>query len=340
MSNSNRSSFYVNLPAGALVIVILSRLLRLPKDVQSETTSKRLIQYIDPLGMATLLPAIFCLLLASQWGGATYNWSSARIASLLVLAGVLLIAFIRVELKRQEKALVPPRVIRMRPIAFASLFTVLFAGAYFTTIHYLPIWFQATKGATTVTSSIMCLPLMFSIVLFSSATGALITAMRTAIPFFYTSTILSAIGAGLITTFKSTTTHPKWIGYQVLLGAGVGMGIQLPVMAVQAVLPAPDIPVGTAIVSFCHVFGGTVFLSLGRVLFAERLNTGIGDSVPEVCPSTVQEIAATDLSSVVDPAYMAAVRAVYHSALISTWYLATSLFAAALVGAGGLHFLS
>lgn len=213
---------------------------------------------------------------------------------------------------------------------------VLFAGAYFTIVYYLPIWFQAVKDASAANSSIMCLPLMLSMVIFSFVTGAGVTATGNSVPFFYIATVLATVGAGLMTTFEVDTGHPNWIGYQVLLGSGVGMGIQLPIIAVQAVLPAADIPVGTAIVTFCQTFGGAIFVSVAEALFANRLRAGIMQTVLGVSPRIVQEVGATNLGNVIDAQHMDAVKGVYNDALVSAWYLTVALFGIAVLGAVGM----
>lgn len=291
---------------------------------------------MDPLGIVTFLPAIVCLLLAVQWGGTTYPWSNARIIVLFVLAGVLLIVFVVVQLSLQENAMVPPRILRMSLIAYSSIFMIAFSGAYFTIVYYLPIWFQAIKGASAVNSGIMCLPMMLSMVIFSFITGGGVTATGKRLPFFILATILSTIGAGLVTTFETDTGHPKWIGYQVLVGAGVGMGVQLPVITAQAVLPAPDIPVGTAIVTFCQTFSGAIFVAVSQALFANQLRSGILNTVPGISPSIVQQIGATNLDAVIDAKDMPAVQEVYNVALVSTWYLAVALFGVSVAAVGGM----
>ncbi|KAG2417902.1 hypothetical protein HFD88_001001 [Aspergillus terreus] len=329
-------SFYINLPIGAVVIVVLLQFLHVPSTVPVEASSKTLFQHMDPLGVITFLPAIVCLLLALQWGGTTSPWANGRIIALFVLAGVLLIAFLAIQRKCQDNAMVPPRIITMRPVAFSSLFMTLFAGAYFTIIYYLPIWFQAIKNASAVNSGIMCLPLMLSMVIFSFVAGGGVTATGNPVPFFYIATVLAAAGAGLMTTFEVHTGHPKWIGYQVLLGSGVGMGIQLPIIAVQAVLPAADIPVGTAILTFCQTFGGAIFVSVAQAVFANRLQAGLLRAVPGVSPGLVQEVGATNLDTVIDAQHMGAVKVVYNDALVSAWYLAVALFSVAVLGAVGM----
>ncbi|BCS28401.1 MFS-type gliotoxin efflux transporter gliA [Aspergillus puulaauensis] len=331
-----RWCFYINLPIGAVVIVILAVFLQIPPIIHSQSDRKTLIEHMDPLGIVAFLPAIVCLLLAVQWGGTTYPWSNVRIIVLFVLARLLLVAFIAIQLTLQENAMVPPRILRIFPIAYSSVFMIVFSGAYFTIVYYLPIWFQAIKSASAVSSGIMCLPMMLSMVIFSFITGGGVTATGKHLPFFVVATVLSTIGAGLVTTFATDTGHPKWIGYQVLVGAGVGMGVQLPVITAQAVLPAPDIPVGTAVVTFCQTFSGAIFVAVSQALFANRLRSGILTTVPGVSPSIVQQIGATNLDAVIDAEYMPAVRKVYNEALVSTWYLAVALFGVSVGVVGGM----
>ena len=87
---------------------------------------KARIMQLDPVGTIIFLPGIICLLLALQWGGLTYPWSSNRIIALLVVFAVLISIFIVVQVRNPENATVPPRIISQRSMAFGSwyIFTV------------------------------------------------------------------------------------------------------------------------------------------------------------------------------------------------------------------------
>jgi hypothetical protein len=333
------ASFYINLPIGGVVILTLVAFLRLPRLLQPErSTWAETLRRLDPWGTVTFLPGIVCLLLALQWGGTTYTWSNGRIIALFILSGVLLIAFIVIQVLRQEYAMVPPRILRVRNVLFGSLFNLFLSAAFFDIVYYLPIWFQAIEEVSAVQSGIRCLPLVLAMVIFSVLAGAGVTALKgNYVPFFFVSSILSAIGAALMTTFTVTTPEPRWIGYQFLFGAGAGMGIQLPIIAAQAVLPADDIPVGTAVITFCQTFGGAIFISVSQTLFTNQLRRGILNTVPGVQPSVVQNLGATDLATVFDPQELPAVQKVYNSALVSTWYIAIALSVLTLIGAAGIR---
>jgi hypothetical protein len=65
---------------------------------EAGTTVREQINQLDPIGTLFFLPGILCLLLALQWGGSTYAWGNGRIIALLVLAGLLMIAFVAVQI--------------------------------------------------------------------------------------------------------------------------------------------------------------------------------------------------------------------------------------------------
>lgn len=80
---------------------------------------------------------VVCLLLALQWGGSTYDWDNGRIIALLVLTGLLLIAFIGIQMWKKDYGTVPPRVFKQRSMAAGALFSFALGGAFFVFVYYL-----------------------------------------------------------------------------------------------------------------------------------------------------------------------------------------------------------
>jgi MFS family permease len=93
-----RWCFYINLPIGAVAIVVVVWILRIPDRDTTKGTLREKIMQLDLLGTSALVPGTVCLLLALQWGGSTYAWGEWRIVLLLVLASVLLVAFVLVQI--------------------------------------------------------------------------------------------------------------------------------------------------------------------------------------------------------------------------------------------------
>jgi hypothetical protein len=124
---------------------------------------------------SVFMPAIICLLLALQWGGTTYAWSNWRIILLFVFFGVLIATWILIQFWKGDSGTVPPRMLAKPSIAGASWFAFTMGSSFLILIYYLPIWFQAVKGASAVESSIMSLPLILGLNLVSIVSGIAVT---------------------------------------------------------------------------------------------------------------------------------------------------------------------
>ncbi|KAM0545787.1 hypothetical protein ACHAPJ_011211 [Fusarium lateritium] len=337
-----RWCFYINLPIGAVAMVIATVAVQLPneKHPRQGTSWISQIEDFDPFGTLCFLPGVICLLLALQWGGTKYSWSSGKVIAPLVVGVLLLAAFAAIQVWKGDKATVPPRLLRQRTLLSACIFSFLLSSAYFAIIYYIPIWFQAIKGASAVKSGIMCLPMILSVVVFSLVVGGGVSATGHFVPFAYASCVLTTIGAGLITTFETDTGHDRWIGYQFLFGAGAGFGIQLGVIASQVVLKQDDIPIGTAIITFCQTLGGAVFISAAQSIFGNLLGKKISEAVPVANAGIIGQVGATEIKNAVDPRVYEKVLVAYNDALTETWYIAVALAALSIVGVVGMEWKS
>lgn len=293
---------------------------------------KSRVNQLDPIGTAVFLPGIVCLLLALQWGGSTYAWGNVRIIVLFILFAVLISIFIAIQMWKGDLATVPPRIIKQRSVYGAAIFAIFIGASFFIFVYYLPIWFQAIKGVSATKSGIMNLPLILGVVIMSLVAGGLITYAGYYTPAFYISTILSAIGAGLLTTFTVDTGHAKWIGYQAIYGFGVGAGLQNTLLVAQTVLPLRDVPTGIAVLAFAQTLGGALFISVAQNVFQNRLIAGLRETVPDLNAGIVLATGATSLKDAVPPAYLAGVQVAYNSALTQTWYVAVATACLTAVG--------
>ncbi|CAI4216987.1 unnamed protein product [Parascedosporium putredinis] len=149
-----------------------------------------------------------------------------------------------------------------RNVYSSALYNFHLGAAFLLSVYFLPLWFQAVKGASAVSSGLYNLPLLIAVVVFSLGAGWLVTRWGYYAPFMLSGSLAMALGYGLISTFKPDTPPVQWIGYQLLAGTGVGLGLQQPLVAVQAVLPLADVPTGTAIVAGNRRVGGPGHLYL------------------------------------------------------------------------------
>lgn len=339
-----RWCFYINLPIGAITILGIALFFKSParKAEDSIGILARAKQF-DPVGTIFFIPAIICLLLALQWGGSKYAWGDAKIIALFVVFGVLIIAFVGVQLWQQDNGTVPPRIVKKRSIAFAALFSASLGASFFVLIYYVPIWFQAIKETSAVESGIRSLPMIMGLVIMSIASGILVTVIGYYTPWMILSSIMMSIGVGLMSTWTVGTGHQQWIGYQIIYGFGVGFGMQQSLMAAQTVLDLQDVPIGTSVINFSLTLGGALFISVGQNIFTNRLLTNLADSVPAIPSGLVLSTGATSLRDAVlriDPNSLPKVLVAYNNAITQTFYVSLAMACISLVGALGVEWKS
>lgn len=336
-----RWCFYINLPIGAVVLVLIGFFLhmKLPQAQEKLSYWARFMQ-LDPIGTLLFIPSIVCLLLAVQLGGSTYGWSNPRIIALFVVFGILLIAFIGVQIWEGEAATVPPRIFVKRSILAGVWYGFFLGGSFFIFMYFLPTWFQAIKSTTATMSGVDILPLSFSQMFGVIISGILTTAFGYYTPFMYLGTIFMAVGAGMLYTLTPHSGAQIWIGYQIIYGFGAGFGFQQPTIAAQAVLDLPDVAVGVAINMFTQLLGGAIFDTAAQNVFTAKLLEDLPKLLPGVDPATIVASGATDLKNLVPLDQVAALLTVYNDALVQTFLVALILSAMTLVGAFAMEWKS
>ena len=165
-------------------------------------------------------------------------------------------------------------------------------------VYYLPIWFQAIKGASAISSGIHLLPMIIPIVVASIMTGQLVSRIGYYTPFMIFGVCLAAIGSGLLTTLKTDTNTGLWIGFQILYGFGLGSCSQAPNMAAQTVLKREDVSVGASLMFFGQTLFGAVFVSVGQNVLDNQLASRLA-SIPDITPQLIQSAGATELLNLI-----------------------------------------
>lgn len=314
-----RWCFYINLPIGAVVIAIILFIMDNKPSKNTDTLRQQIIK-LDPFGTIVFLPGIVCLLLALQWGGTTYAWSSARIIVLFILAGILLIIFGVIQFKSGDNATVPIHIIKQRSIASGMFYSLVGPGSMIVTIYFLPLWFQAIKGVSAVTSGIDTLPLVLALVVASIMSGVI-----TAKTGYYTGqliacSVIMSVGAGLLITLTPSTNKSHWIGYEFIYGFGLGLGMQQAGMAAQTCLGKKDVMTGVALMFFMQGLGGSVFVTIAQTVFTHSLvdhlsSVAKGITNINLTPAMIVNTGATDLGNIVPAQYLGEVLVAYNHAL-------------------------
>ncbi|CAO2658475.1 Nn.00g061980.m01.CDS01 [Neocucurbitaria sp. VM-36] len=328
-----RWCFYINLPLGGLTIAVVCFLLKLDEQKPKLGTWKQTVKHLDPLGTALFLPSITCLLLALEWGAKDYEWNSPELVALLVVFAVLFVAFLAWQwFTRYTTATVPTRVMFQRSVAFGSASQFCVGSTMLTVSIYIPLWFQAIKGVSAMQSGINTIPLVLSVVVGSIVSGGLTQRIGYYTPFMILGSSLMAVGTGLLTTWHMSTTTGMWVGYEIIIGLGVGCTMQHPNIAIQTVLPKQDIPIGTAVLSLFQTLGGAVFTAVGQNLYIDKFSSGL-ERIGDLDPQRILDAGATDWTIIVPPALKQLVLEAYNDALTNGTFFAALIVACLAVPA-------
>lgn len=337
-----RWCFYINLPIGGIaagVILFFFTPVPQPGGIPKLTWKERIAQ-LDIPGTILFVPAIVCVLIALQWGGSTYPWSNGRIIALFVVFGLCLLAFIAIQFWKPHVATVSPLMLRKRSVWAAAIFAFFMGSAFFVTVYYLPIWFQAVKGVDAYESGIRNIPVLLAVVVGTIISGGLVSKVGYYTPFMLLSTVLTSVGAGLFTTFEVDTGSPQWIGYQVICGFGIGLGLQLPLVAIQTILDMTEIPTATALILFMQLFGAAIFVSVGESLVTNRLVSYISRTVPGVDAVAVASSGATNIQHAIPAEYLQGVIQTYNEGLVQVFKLVLAMACLTSIGSVAMEWKS
>ncbi|CAI7594497.1 unnamed protein product [Penicillium discolor] len=329
-----RWCFWINLPFGVLTGLVILLFFKDSTSPKPKISRLGQLKRMDPLGILAFIPAVVSLLLCLQWGGTKYSWGNARIIILFVLFGILGFAWCIIQVWQQDNATVPPRLLKNRNVLGAVIHATFLGGSFFIFGYYLPIWFQAVKENSASESGINNLPMVVAMIVSSALAGLLVNIVGYYTPLMFAGSAFLAIGSGLCTTFQVNSGHPQWIGYQVILGIGAGLGFQQSINALQTVLPLQDIPIGIAIITFAQSLSGAMFISIAQTVFENRLVASITVNAPNLSPNAIIKAGAANLSQRVPTDMLPSVLYAYNIAITQTFYVSVAAALLSFIGAG------
>ncbi len=169
------TGFYINLPVGALValVVVLTSIPdKIPKPHWT-TVLRNAPSEFDLIGFALFAPASIQFFLALQYGGNQYAWNNATVIGLFCGAGVTFILFLVWNYRQGELAMIPVSVLKERAVWASCSAALFFGGSIFVTAYYLPIYFQDVLGRTPLMSGVDVLANILPQMVMTMVTGRL-----------------------------------------------------------------------------------------------------------------------------------------------------------------------
>jgi EmrB/QacA subfamily drug resistance transporter len=254
--------FYINLPLGAITLAALA--ITLP------TVQERVQHRIDYAGAVLLAVGLSALVLATTWGGNHYDWASVEIVGLGVLALVGLLAFVRAEARAAEPIL-PLPLLRNRVVAVASAIGFVVGFALFGALTYLPLFQQVVRGASPTASGLQLIPVMAGVLIGSIGSGSAITKTGRYKVFPIAGTAIAVLGMLLLTRLDAGTSALYAYAGMFVLGLGLGLVMQVLVLATQNAVDYDDLGVATSSASLFRSMGGSLGTAALGAVFTARL---------------------------------------------------------------------
>lgn len=194
------------------------------------------------------------------------------------------------------------------------------------------MWFQAVKGVSATKSGIMNLPSIVGLVVFSILGGGLVTAVGYYTPFILVSAAITAVGAGMLSTLKPDSGIGEWLGYQILLSVGAGLGVQNVLLVAQVAVPKVDMAMATSLLSFSQMLSGAIFLAAEQSVFQNQLVQNLHEQAPAVDPAFVIQIGAGMLRDKLSTDVLPSVIKAYNFAITETFYVGVAMAALSIIG--------
>ncbi|MFC1417891.1 MDR family MFS transporter [Streptacidiphilus cavernicola] len=259
--------FLVNVPIGMVALVVVAKVLNLPHTRRNHR--------IDWWGAVTIAVGVVPLLLVAEQGQ-SWGWLSGRSLACYLVGVVGVVAWVLVERRMGDEALIPMRLFKNRVFSQTSVLSVLVGMGMFGGLLMVPQYLQIVKGASPTKSGLLMLPLMLGMMGASILTGQLTS--RTG-----RYKIFPVIGTALLTVamllfhFEVQWNTPllETMCFMLLFGIGLGLTMQTLTLSVQNAVPAKDMGVATASATFFRQLGATA----GTAIFLSVLFSTVGDKI-------------------------------------------------------------
>ncbi|KAK5131580.1 hypothetical protein LTR08_000835 [Meristemomyces frigidus] len=289
-----RWCFYINLPLDGLAFVIIFFFLHL--DTPRVPVIEGLLA-IDWLGTLFVVGGTLMFLLGLQYGGITHPWGSATVLCLVIFGILSTLLFIGVEWRVAKYPLLQLSIFRSRSNAGCLLFVFLHGIVSIASFYYLPLYFQAVRGASPLLSGVYVLPCALGTGLSAAATGAFIGATGKYLPPIYAGASLMLLGFSLFIDLGPHTGWAKLVIYQIIAGVGVGPNFQAPLVALQSGVKQRDVATTTATYNFLRSLANAISVIIGQVVFQNQMKKKQGMLVATLGSTIASQLGGGDAAA-------------------------------------------
>ncbi|MEW2354551.1 MDR family MFS transporter [Spirillospora sp. NPDC029432] len=318
-----RWTFYVNIPVGALALVLIATRVRLPP-------VQRVRAPIDYAGAALLTTAVLALTLVAGWGGTAHPWTSPQVLVPATVGALALAALVPVE-RRATEPVIPPRLFRDRDFTLAQILSLVAGAVMLSVVNYLPQYMQYVQRASPTASGMLLLPLMFGMLAAQLLTGHLVGRTGRYRIYPILGGALMTAGVLVLLRLDAGTGTAAASALTLLAGIGIGLLVQSTLLITINSADPRDMGAASATVTLLRTIGGSLGIALLGALYAAEMRAGLTDRLGPEQAARLGEVTPAALDGLSAPAREAVRTAVtggLHAVLLGAAALSVLAFAA------------
>ncbi|KAI0759674.1 iron permease [Trametes elegans] len=328
-SGAWRWLFFLNLPLCGIAFPLTLIFLRV--NTPDASLREKLVQ-IDWSGVSLITGSTVAVLLAITWGGLKFPWTSPNVLVPLVVGGVGIVAFFIAEFFWLRGPTVPRFFFTNRTVLSGYLGTFFHGMVSIVSLYYLPVYFQATKGASAIGSGVDMIVFCVLIPFFAVLGGLSVQVLGRYRPQNYIGFALMVVGFGVLSLLDENSSREMYLGCQVPLAVGLGIvwvSTQFPILAP---LPFSNSAHALAFFVFIRCFAQSWGIVIGGTILQSTLAHALPASFTAALPAGVQvAYAAIPAIPALPPPLRSAVRAAFARALQLVWRVMAGLSGAGLL---------
>lgn len=289
--------FLMNLPIGAVSLFMVLTFLHIPHNPRP--------QKIDWWGAVTIILGVVPILLVAEQGR-EWGWDSPLAIAMYVTAIIGITAFIFIERKMGDAALIPLKLFKEPTFARTQVLGFIIGIGMFGGMITLPLILQVVYGADPTQAGLLMLPMVAGLMTASIVSGRIMSKTGHYRIFFNLGTGLLLTGYTYLLLVLDAEI-PIWVVSigMVVIGLGLGQLMQTTTVASQNSVSGRDIGVATGSITFFRQMGGTfgvaVFMS---ILFSQVTSKIVGAFDDEKVAEGLSS-ALSDRTVMADPANQA-----------------------------------
>ncbi len=258
-----RWAFWINVPVAVVVLAIAA--VAIPAFARTGRPT------LDYAGIVLVGLGAAGLTLATSWGGTTYPWGSATIIGLFVASVLTLVAFVVAE-RRASEPILPLRLFTNPVFTVCCVLSFVVGFAMLGALTFLPTYMQFVDGVSATASGLRTLPMVLGLLVTSLGSGVIVGRTGRYKIFPIAGTAVMALGFLLLSQMDAGTSTLVQSLYLLVLGAGIGLSMQVLVLVVQNTVDFTDLGVATSGVTFFRTIGSSFGAAIFGSMFANFLD--------------------------------------------------------------------